>query len=122
MTAIWTFLNSPLGITLIVGLAGKLFATAVKNQTRREKILDYARQAFQLAEMIGLREGLKGNAKYMVYVEQLVKALAARGEKPLTADEKKLVDQLAYEKAWLSKPPPPPIAARLPLQAPPHDT
>ena len=34
MTAVWTFLNSPLGITLIVALAGKLFATAVKNQTR----------------------------------------------------------------------------------------
>jgi len=121
MTAIWTFLNSPLGVTLILGLVGKIFVSAVKDKPRREKILDYAKQAFQLAEMIGVREGLKGNAKYLVYVEQLVKALAARGEKPLTADEKKLVDQLAFERAWLSKPPPPPIASRLPLPAPPHD-
>lgn len=128
MTAIWTFLNSPLGVTLIVGLVGKLFVTSVKSPSRREKILAYAKQAFQLAEMVGVREGLKGNAKYLVYVEQLVKALAARGEKPLTADEKKLVDQLAYEHSWLeklpaaapAKPPQLPKAIALPLPPPPH--
>lgn len=130
MTAVWTFLNSPLGISLLVAIAGKLFASAVKNQSRREKILDYAQQAFQLAEMIGVRQGLGGNGKYLVYVEELVKGLAARKEAPLTADEKQLVDRLAYEKAWLAKPPtgigtspskpaqPKPTA--LPLPPPPH--
>jgi hypothetical protein len=121
MTAVWTFLNSPLGITLIVGLVGKLFASAVKEKTRRQKILEYARQAFQLAEMIGLRQGLKGNAKYLVFVEELVKGLAARGEAPLSAEEKRLVDQLAYEQAWLvPKPVTPAPTSRLPLPPPPH--
>lgn len=116
MSAVWTFLNSPLGMTLILGIVGKVFASAVKEKTRRQKILDYARQAFQLAEMIGLRQGLKGNAKYMVYVEELVKGLAARGEAPLTPAEKKLVDHLAYEQAWLVPQP----VTRLPPPPPPH--
>jgi len=115
MNAIWSFLNSPLGITLIVGLAGKIFATAVKKQTRREKLLDAARKAFQLAEMIGVRQGLGGNGKYLVYVEELVKALQARGEKPPTPNEKALVDQLAYEQAWLAKPAVVPVKVPLPL-------
>ena len=119
MNAIWSFLNSPLGITLIVGLAGKLFATAVKNQTRREKLLDYATTAFQLAEMMGARQGLGGNAKYLIFVEQVVEKLKAMHEPELSTKEKEALERLAYEKSWLSKPPAaPPL--KLPLPPPPR--
>jgi hypothetical protein len=105
MAAVWTFLNSPLGMALILSVLGKLFVTAVKEKPRRDKILEYAKNAFDMAEMIGVRQGLGGNAKYLVYVEQIVQMLRARGEKELSIEERKLVERLAEERAWITKKP-----------------
>lgn len=101
---IWTFLNSNIGMLVVGTIASTLFVRAVKNPTRRARILAYSKEAFELAEMAGVRQELKGNAKYLVYVEELVRDLAARGEKPLTKAESDLLERQAYVQAMKAKP------------------
>lgn len=104
MSAIWTFLNSPVGIGLLTIIASKIIASTIKDESRREKLQHAIDAAFQTAEMIGVREGLKGNAKYLVYAEQVWKELKARGEKrPLTDEETITMENAARQRAYVVK-------------------
>jgi hypothetical protein len=102
--AIWTFLNSPLGVTLIVSVLGKLFTTSVKNDNRRTQILSYADTAFQVVEALGPQFGLSSKDKYLKFVETIVDSLKAAGQEPLSGPEMAMLQQLASVKAMLAKP------------------
>jgi len=125
--AVWTFFNSALGQMVVLAILGKLLHSSIRDKTRREKLLSYATQAFDLAEMLGARQGLSGNGKYLVFVEHIVKKLKAAGEKPLTRQERPLLEHLAYERAWFTKLPRPNLPkpkrpVKLPLPPPPAET
>ena len=102
---LWTFLNSSAGQTVILLVLGKIFHSAVKDKGRREKLLEYASQAFLVAEAVGVAEKLGGRAKYLRFVETIVNKLKAAKEPELSAKEMQLLSVLAAEKSWIAKAP-----------------
>ena len=107
--ALWTFVNSTAGQSLLILVFGEVFRRTVKSKARRTKLLEYAAQAFAVAEAIGAHDKLGGKDKYLRFVEAIVTKLAAEKEAPLSAAEMELLKSIATEKAWLakSKPKPP---------------
>lgn len=99
--AIWAFMNSPLGMTLIASVAGKVVHLFVKSDTRRATLLAYADTAFHLVELSGQ---LKGKEKFLKFVQSIVNSLKAAGQPELSAKEMQLLQQLAKDKALLAKP------------------
>lgn len=102
-SVIWQFLNSSVGQGLVLYVAGRLLAKAVKSKPRQDRILEYARDAFDIAERAGELQGLDGVAKAALYLKELAEGMRKRGEKPLTETETELVKRRAYEKAWITK-------------------
>lgn len=101
---LWTFLNSTAGQSVILLLLGELFRRGVKDKGRRQKLLEYASQAFLVAEAMGAHQKLGGKDKYLRFVEAIVSKLRAEGEPELSAKEMQLLGALAAEKSWIAKP------------------
>lgn len=102
--AIWAFLNSPLGTTLITSLIGFIFASSIKDKARRQLIQQYADTAWHLAEMLPI----PGVEKYKRFIETIVNALKASGQPELSGTEMNALQQLASVKSMLAKPRTPP--------------
>lgn len=104
--AIWTFVNSPLGMLILTSLiGGGIFNRAVKSKSRRQKILEWAHLLFDVVERVGALQGLKGVQKYTEFLKRLREALAANNEKDLTPAEEAQMRVFAESKAWLAKEP-----------------
>lgn len=127
--AIWTFLNTPLGETLVAEALGFLFRELVPSGDRRSQVLGYANDAFKVVEVLAAADpALRGIDKYNKFVETVVDKLKAAGAPELTADEMLMLQQTASVKAMLAKPTAPaqgviisalPLLPRLPLPLPP---
>ena len=106
MGAIWSFINSPLGIALITAVAGKLFHSAVKSDSREKQILSYADTAFAMVELAAKADPrMKGADKYLALVKQVVNSLKASGAPELSAKEMQILQKYAHEKALIDKVP-----------------
>jgi len=106
----WTALAT-LGLWIWNKVASK------KADDRRKSIGQYAAEAFQVAEKAGIVDKLDGKGKYKVFIQTIVDALSADGEKDLSAKEAAQLFEFAKRAAWIAKTPPAP--SRLPLPAPP---
>jgi hypothetical protein len=114
LAALWTFANSNAGQLLLLALFGAALRRGVQDKTRRQKLLEYASLAFDVAEMMGARQGLGGRDKYFIFLREVAKKLKAAGERELTAQESQLLEQVAFERSWIAKPRPAPVP-KLPL-------
>jgi hypothetical protein len=112
LAAIWTFLNTPLGESLIGELVGLLFHQLVPDNSRRTQVLAYANDAFRVVEALAAAEpSLRGIDKYKVFVEAIVDRLKASGAPELSGPEMAMLQHLAQVKAMLAKPAQKPPAA-----------
>lgn len=108
--AIWTFLNSDVGMMVVAAIVGAIYSRSVKDDKRRKLILEYAADAFAIAERVGAIDKLDGRAKYVRFIEEIVNRLKANGQSQLSAPEMEALKNIAYQKAWLHKPLPLPRA------------
>jgi len=106
---------------LVTAIVAKVFATKVKNVSRRAEIAGYADTAFHVVEGLGKQQGWTGLDKYNRFIQEIVNSLKAAGQPDLTGQEMAQLQGLATTKALMAKvhavlPP----ARPLPLPPPPR--
>lgn len=95
LAAALKFLLSPDGLTIVGTAAVWLWHKAVKSKDRRSQLLEYAQQAWMVAEVTGLKDKLPSNAKLNLFISTIAAALKADGQKALSDTEREMLRELA---------------------------
>lgn len=91
--ALWALLNSEVGISLVASGALWLYRRATKKDKRAQRIGEIATQSWVVIE--NLPGGLKGDQKWLRYVERVVSQMRSEGMKPLSGKEMAAIRALA---------------------------
>jgi hypothetical protein len=103
LAALWSFANSTAGQTAIISIAAWVFGKAVKGKDRREQILGIAKRAFDVVEILGLRDKLDSKVKWTKFVELVVDGMRQQGLGELSGAEMAMLKALATDKAVIAK-------------------
>ena len=105
LSALYAFVNSPAGQTVVLAVAGWVFGKAVKSKDRRQQILGIASRVFLAVEALGLEKQLKGNEKWLEFVRRVVDQMKAEGLGDLSGKEMAMLKAMVSNKALAVKAP-----------------
>lgn len=103
MGTLLAILNSNIIQGLAITLVGWIWQKTVKSKDRRDQLLHYADDMFNVVEQIGKEQGLQGVAKWNLFVQNMVNHLKEEKQPDLTAAEMGALKNLAFRKSWLKK-------------------
>jgi hypothetical protein len=108
---VWQAANSPAGIAVIAAAFGAIWRWLSGKDKRVEKIGRIASQAFDLAEQLGVLQGLKGADKLQAYLQRVTESMQHQGLGTPTQAETERLLAIARVQALMVKDPPAPAGA-----------
>jgi hypothetical protein len=102
---LWAILNSNLVLGLVVTGLGWIWKNTVKKKSRREIIMGYADDLFEIVEIIGKEQSMSGTQKWTFFFKKIVDTLKEEKMGELSGAESAMLQNLAFRKAWLKKSP-----------------